>query len=219
MERKLEPCISLDLETSGLDTETDTVFQVGMVLETGDLSTAPEDLPCVNFVVKPVAPITGNPYALWLNNNLLGIIAGTIREDNPDYELVDAKDLLHLILSTLVSWRNYLDKDLGLSFPDGKPQILSKNGEKMDIPMLNNFAYSAQVGHEWGKVSQNWFRDLISHRSLDVGSIWAPILGRNASLKEINKLTGRPEVTHDALIDAIDNVYALREAFKRAYSF
>ena len=204
----LHPCVSLDLETSGLDVHEDQVFQIGMVLETGDLNTPPMSLPRVNFIVKPnLNKVMGNAYALWLNSKLLGAIAGTVNIEHefPGAQIIEEDRVPSKINSVIEEFKSIL-AGRAASFPDGKPQILAKNGEKLDIPMLNNCG-----GH-------NWFKPLISHRSLDVGSLWAPFYGTNVSLKVINKDLGLGDVTHDALKDALDNIVALRAAFKRFHN-
>lgn len=58
-------------------------------------------------------------------------------------------------------------------------------------------------------------RKLLHHRVVDVSSMYAKEVGGMEGLYKINKLTGRGEVTHDALEDALDVVHAIRRALSK----
>ncbi len=52
-----------------------------------------------------------------------------------------------------------------------------------------------------------------SHRAIDVGSLYLSDFGYVPSVSEINKLLDRSPVSHNALEDAWDVVYAIRNKF------
>jgi len=72
-----------------------------------------------------------------------------------------------------------------------------KNIQGFDIPILEN------------PVNQFFF-DRFLRRTLDPGSLYSDEFDHIPTLDEINKLTGRDAVSHDALDDAWDVVYAIR---------
>ena len=53
------------------------------------------------------------------------------------------------------------------------------------------------------------YNELIYFKTLDSGQIWFGDFGYLPSLDEVNLITGRTEVTHDALDDAWDSVYSI----------
>jgi oligoribonuclease (3'-5' exoribonuclease) len=67
------PYISIDIETTGLDSEKCQVIEIGMVVET-DWRTPIEQLPACSFLVDP-GTIIGEPFALQLNAQILREIA------------------------------------------------------------------------------------------------------------------------------------------------
>lgn len=67
--------ISLDIETTGLDPETCQVLELAMVLEDTENIQPVDDLPHFRILIEPPGPIRGEPYALWMNAELLQDIA------------------------------------------------------------------------------------------------------------------------------------------------
>jgi oligoribonuclease (3'-5' exoribonuclease) len=72
-----------------------------------------------------------------------------------------------------------------------------KNIQGFDVPILEN------------PVNEFSLRRF-NRRSLDPGSMFAEDFDHVPTLSEINKVTGRKPVTHDALDDCMDVVYAIR---------
>lgn len=81
--------------------------------------------------------------------------------------------------------------------PDGKLTAAGKNVQGFDFPILQNPVNGFDLRR-------------FLHRALDPGSMYADQFDHVPSLDEINKLTGRSAVSHDALEDAWDVVYAIR---------
>jgi len=81
--------------------------------------------------------------------------------------------------------------------PSGRFTPAGKNVAGFDIQILEN------------PVNKFFFRRFL-RRTLDPGSMYHDEFDHIPTLGEINRLTGRPEVSHDALDDAFDVVYAIR---------
>jgi oligoribonuclease (3'-5' exoribonuclease) len=81
--------------------------------------------------------------------------------------------------------------------PHGKLTAAGKNAQGFDLPILKN------------PVNQFDLRRFL-HRVLDPGSMFADEFNHVPNQDEINLLTGRKEVSHDALDDCWDVVHAIR---------
>lgn len=89
------------------------------------------------------------------------------------------------------------DKWLEQVQPNGKITIAGKNAAGFDVPILENAVN--------GFVFKRFLR-----RVLDPGSVYADEFDHIPSMDEINQFLGRPAVSHDALDDCWDVVYAMR---------
>ncbi len=81
--------------------------------------------------------------------------------------------------------------------PNGKLTAAGKNVQGFDLPILQS------------PVNQFNLRRFL-HRVLDPGSLFTGQFNHVPTLAEINMLTGREEVSHDALDDSWDVVHAIR---------
>ena len=81
--------------------------------------------------------------------------------------------------------------------PEGRLTPAGKNLQGFDMPILANPVNA-------------FYLKRFNRRSLDPGSMFAEDFDHVPSLGEINKVTGRKEVSHDALDDCLDVVYAIR---------
>jgi oligoribonuclease (3'-5' exoribonuclease) len=81
--------------------------------------------------------------------------------------------------------------------PKGRLTAAGKNVQGFDLPILTN--------------PVNGFKmDRFLRRVLDPGSMFAEDFNHVPNLSEINNITGRKEVSHNALEDAWDVVHAIR---------
>ena len=76
--------------------------------------------------------------------------------------------------------------------------VAGKNAGFFDLPIMQ----------------QNGFTFEFKHRIIDVGSMYMTDFGYIPSLDEINKLNNRNVVSHNALDDCWDVVFAIRKKFK-----
>jgi oligoribonuclease (3'-5' exoribonuclease) len=81
--------------------------------------------------------------------------------------------------------------------PNGKLTAAGKNVQGFDLPILRN------------PVNQFALKRFL-HRVLDPGSLFTEDFNHVPNQDEINVLTGRKEVSHDALDDCWDVVHAIR---------
>jgi hypothetical protein len=210
---KVRPYVSLDVETTGLDPVNDTLLSIGMVFDDGRPDTKIDMMPKVHLGIRLDEMPPGNDYALNLNKDLISYLMGNVENNEAhdilrkDLQVGSKGDTLGEVMH-FIDHANKIVKDWdeanGVDRPENI-QLLTKNGEKLDIPFMTNFFANGTT------VKTDWFRNLISHRGMDVGPMYVPRYGKNVSLSQINKDLGIRPVTHNALQDAIDNVKALRE--------
>lgn len=194
MKKLLRPYVSVDIETTGLDKESE-ILQIAAVFD--DLVSPIKDLETFNMTIKHEKFRHSEPYALVMNAKL---IEKMTRNENVYPSWTVANKFIDW-LSEIAQQTYFFDTDNNLKMK-GKIQFAGKNVANFDIPMLSKFM------QEQGLTNQ--FDLLKTHRTIDVGSLYLPDFGYNVSLSEINQLLDRPEVSHDALDDAMDVVVAIR---------
>lgn len=184
----MKPYISLDIETTGLDPKSQ-VLQIAMIYD--DLETPVSELPTFNKKIFYDSFSHAEPYALMMNAKL-------IQEMSKGYNKLGS-DWTH----------NHYAIDAALGFmqkftKDNSEKIVfaGKNVASFDIPMIRSMA--VKQGYE------ELFSKICHYKTIDVGSLYFDVFKENVSLSKINELTGRKEVSHDALDDAMDVVYAIR---------
>jgi oligoribonuclease (3'-5' exoribonuclease) len=171
------PYLSIDIETTGLDTQKVHVLQLAAIYDNGK---APEELPTFNKVIKWPVITHAEEYAMNLNKKLL---ERAFKKQN----IVSIEQAR----AEFVAW-------LGEIQPNGRFTAAGKNVQGFDMPILKN------------PVNQFSLRRFL-HRALDPGSMYAEDFDHVPDLTEINRLTGRDAVSHNALDDAWDVVYAIRQ--------
>lgn len=86
------------------------------------------------------------------------------------------------------------------SLPGEKIVVAGKNVATFDLPFLT---------------TNQFYTERFSYRVMDIGPLYAPEFGYIPSISEINKLLGRPPVSHDALEDCLDVVAAIEAKVKK----
>lgn len=187
----MRPYLSIDIETTGIDDRSE-ILQISAILDDGgDLATLKTiDLPIMHNSID-----YSEPYALGMNAELFKKMM------NKDFKTYSpASAIVELIVFMEDMKRIYLDEK-------GRPQNIifaGKNVASFDIPKIRNFI----IKH--GKDHLKYFDNMVHYKTLDVGSLYYDVFKDNVSLSKINELTGRNEVSHNALDDAMDVVYAVR---------
>jgi len=194
---KLKPYLSLDLEFTSLDPVHSQILEIGAVFDDG---VSPIDqLPTFRTFIYHHILEHVELEALPMNAELIKTVAGYSKELKhqlgPTTRLMDFEAWLRLMRS------KYLTDENGKV---GRVQVAGKNAAGADIPILKN-NFLRYVGYEENITGQ------FTHRTLDVGSLYLDVFGENVTLGKINELTGRnANVSHKALDDAFDVVYAIR---------
>ena len=178
--------LSIDLETTGLNPQTDQILMFSAVLEnTRHPTVHVENLPDFTCYIRHNR-YEGSAYALSLNSWILRILAGRSEEgpNFPIYTLEEMED-------TFDSW---LEKN-DLLISSRNVVVAGKNFGKFDYQFLSP------------RMKEHFF-----HRFIDPGSIFVD--WKEESPPALSKLKSRlgldEEVTHDALEDARDVIRIIR---------
>jgi len=180
------PYLALDLETTGLDRQRSHVLQLAAIYDDGGNLA---DLPVFNVVISHSVITYGEAYAMNLNSGLLKVAF-----EAKDIESAKPVKVLE-IEEAKVEFQNFLNKVQ----PDGRITVAGKNVGGFDVPILNN------PKNDFTLATKRFL-----HRTLDPGSMFTDEFDHIPNLDELNKLTGRAAVTHDAVNDCLDIVFAVR---------
>lgn len=180
--------LSTDIETTGLDPESNQILQVSMVWD--DLVTPIEELKHLTFYIDNGDHIVGNLFALNLNQPILKAILDSRNQKPTKYAVLKHR-------AAEIAMVSFLD-ELREETKQKSLFVAGKNAAGFDLPFL--------------KVHFPVVSSYFKHRVLDPGSMYAwldedtPV----PDLNRINKFIGNSEVSHDALDDARDVIKAIR---------
>lgn len=137
-------------------------------------------LPKFDIAITNKGEIKGEPFALSMHSDLFKRIASGGKGTTSTTDTADGHFGMWLLANGIAT---------------SKLTVAGKNAAGFDLPFLKMHGFKTER---------------FSHRVLDVGPVYFPDFGYVPSLAEINKLTGRGEVQHDAYADCIDVIVALR---------
>jgi len=178
--------VSIDIETTGIDDKSH-ILQISAVYD--DLTSPISELKTIDLPIKHEVLTHCEPYAMGMNAALLQNMM------NKDFKTYSTSSAAKELLKFLEEVQQTDDK--------GRKQkiiMAGKNVASFDIPKLKLF-----FGSDEQMISK-----YIHYKTLDVGSLYYDVFKDNVSLSEINKLTNRAAVSHNALDDAFDVVHAIR---------
>lgn len=181
--------VSIDIETTGIDDKSH-ILQISAVYD--DLKSPISQLKTIDMPIKWDVMTHCEPYAMGMNAKLLEKM---MDRNFRTYSTSEAEDQLIIFLKEVQELQGPDEK--------GRPKkiiLAGKNVASFDIPKIRAFLYSEKRN----------FDNLIHYKTLDVGSLYYDTFKDNVSLSEINKLTNRAAVSHNALDDALDVVHAVR---------
>lgn len=185
--------ISVDIETTGID-EKSYLLEISVIRD--DLTSPINELPYLYLPIRHDIITYSEPYALGMNAELLKKMM------DKNFKTYTPKEaILELINFLIITHKEDVD-DKG---KNRKIMFAGKNVASFDIPKLRAFIVKYGTEYELGLFDQ-----MIHYKTLDVGSLYFDTFKDNVSLSEINKITGRKEVTHNSLDDAFDVVHAVR---------
>jgi len=183
----LKPYIAMDIETTGLDTDIVQAIEVAMIFDNG-LHTVKE-LVTDRFYIDH-GTFVGEPFALSMHPHIFRAIANSRAGKETDVPVLSKEQALHRISTHLAEWWEKCTE---------KPTLAGKNLAIFDIPVLTNN----------GLLTKEYYK----HRVLDTGPLYLPDFGYVPNQDEINTKIGRKSVSHKALDDCYDVVYAIRAKF------
>ena len=191
----IKPYIALDIETTGLE-DGSQVLQVAAIFD--DWKKPVKELDARSFLVDNSDEIYNGrlePFALAMNAWIFEAIGDEKRAKSTHiiYKTPKARSVFREFLLECY------DKLGGKSLT-----FAGKNIGEFDLKHLRINGFFEGIP-----------RGVISHRNIDIGALYLPEFGYVPTQVEINKLTGRKEVTHDALDDATDVVCAIRTKLKK----
>lgn len=190
------PYVSIDIETTGVDTESAQVLEVGAVLDDGGPI---ESLPTFSAIIHHDFFTHATPFALNMNHRLIKAI---VEKRGQPAESVFKQFVMFIeqAVRAAVNW----DTNNGRK-PSERISLAGKNAAVFDIPILDN-----QISLVSGYHAEA-FRKVRLHRVIDVGSLYLLDFGYIPTLEEIKRKIGiGDEVSHRALDDAMDVVKAIR---------
>lgn len=200
MKPSYRPYASVDIETTGIGDDAE-VLQIAGVIDDG--LTPIDQLKTVDLKIKYSKFEYAEPFALMLNASL---IADSVNKDLKDQFCKPKEAAIGLIdfVNEAFNVTKAYDEANNIRMR-GKVIFAGKNYASFDDPKIRNFLSknAPDILKEYNY--------LASYKTLDVGSMYYLDFGYNPSLSQINELTGRTEVTHKALDDAFDVVYAVRK--------
>ena len=205
--------VSIDIETSGLDTENNQVLSIGAVIEDTTKKLNFEDIPKFHAIVLQ-RQITGSPRALDMNKRIIGLM-GEYLDASADRR-IDMEDEIDFYEKDKVAKAFY--GFLRMNFPGTLEEELENHG-KVHKPQLINVA-----GKNFGtfdnvflKKLPRWQQYIIAkQRILDPAMLFLD-WENDEELPSLTICKARAgidgKVTHDALEDAWDVVEVLRKFY------
>lgn len=188
------PYVSIDIETTGIGPETQ-ILQISAVFD--DLVSPISELPKIDLPIYHKVINNAEMYALGMNADLLKKMM------DKNFKSYSTEQATKELIDFLTNVQTLCGTD-----ENGKPNriiLAGKNVASFDIPKIKSFLSKST---QYDALKN--FEKLIHYKTLDVGSLYYDVFKDNVSLSKINELTGRPAVSHNALDDALDVVYAVR---------
>ena len=193
--------MSVDIETTGISDDC-AVIQVAGVFDDG--ISPINELPTFNQKIR-YRGFYSEPVAIKINQKLLEDMAKRVEPGEVD-QFCHAPEAAKRFLGFLDECHQYTKKydEVASLRTGGRIVMAGKNVAAFDDPKLRKFL------KDYYEKGAKAYDRMMSYKTLDPGSMYYTDFGYNPSLSAINELTGRQEVTHDALDDALDVVYAVR---------
>jgi oligoribonuclease (3'-5' exoribonuclease) len=190
---KFKPYVSIDLEFTSLKHEDSQILEIGAVYDDGVSDI--DELPTFKSIIYYSEFQKASLEALVINAKLLK----EIKDIPAEHRLQFAPSQ---VLSSFYHWLDQLRNYNPETDKCERLVVAGKNAAGADIPILKRNCLINNTPD---------ITNLFTHRTLDVGSMFAAHFGENVTLGKINELTGRAAtVSHRALDDAMDVVYGIR---------
>jgi hypothetical protein len=221
--------VSIDIETSGLDFDMNSILSIGAIIEDTTKKLPFEECPKFNAVILQ-RNIQGSPRALTMNKNIIELMS----------EYLDGNDEVKQNMNTQTGYLFLEEEEVVKQFY----RFLYENGLLGDQSILNSGGYGEFTNGKWSIAFNNatkpitinvagknfgtfdkifleelpWWKKLIRirQRILDPGILFVDWNNDDSvpnlkTCKERCDISG--EVTHDALEDAWDVIQILRTKY------
>lgn len=201
-EDQMNAYLSIDIETTGLDSDHHDILELGIVYD--DLSQPWQELPRFECLIEQPYHITGDPFALALNQGILWELAGRNRDGSEieEGQIPTAPPILPAdLVSGMVSEWLWDVTDITPS-EWGKLTVAGKNYANFDSKFLSR--------------NLNGWDELIPvhHRVIDPGNLYWDFIEDGIKLPSMEKCFERAgiqkNVGHRAVEDALDVVRLVR---------
>ena len=211
--------VSIDIETSGLDSEKNCVLSIGAIIEDTEKKLPYEECPKFNAVILQ-REIVGSPRALTMNKGLIAMIG----------EYLEGNDETRFNMNTILNYSFYEKEDVVKKFyeflwvngyGDAVPNqlLVTSKIDSNSKPITLNVAGKNFGTFDKGFLQQlPWWQKLIRTRQrvLDPAILFVD-WKNDESLPSLTTCKQRAGiegvVTHDALEDAWDVVETLRKFY------
>lgn len=229
--------VSIDVETTGLDTQNDQILSIGAVIEDTNNIRPIEDLPKIHIIVTRERISSGSIFALNMNRDLIslickwnttkGIIEKAKLQEDTGSVFVEEEFVVEELLNFL--WKNGI-------YPERNKELTIKKFE--DFPEYK-YSVKGDLANTFGKTYFNIAGK--NFNSFDIHFLerlpkWKMAIGKRAriidpsvpfidwnlddsppSLSLCKKRAGFLDdtISHNALEDAIDVLYVLRTLYTK----
>lgn len=207
----MRPYISIDLETTGLDTSKVQILQIGWVIDDG---VSPIDkLERGSILIQNSEISYGENYALGMNAWIFQELMKKY-QDRKYPTMSPQRAIFELMVAVKKAAKLAHDYDVaqGRKKPNQRVQIAGKNPANFDWPIvLNNMKrpVDSVTDAEYQEESLLGV-EKVDHRFVDIGAVFYGDFGYNPSFDSICQLANIPPINHDALDDAMAVVIGLR---------
>lgn len=220
--------VSIDIETTGVDTKNDQILSIGLVIEDTKNILPVDELPFLHIVIIRER-LEGNVFALDMNRDIIKLLR--------DYSIANEETIKILSKENNVIFRNEEDvvEEIfdflyinGMANPDIDPlKVNVKNKYGTLIPAINNRLKTTSLdvaGKNFGTFDKLFLERLprwqqifrIKQRIFDPAILFIDWL-EDTELPNLNKCMIRAgvdgTVTHDAVQDAKDVIRVLRTKY------
>lgn len=206
LERSYRPYISLDVETTGLDSGSNRLLSFAITFDYND-SVKPEDLPYMHIGIglEKDEVVYGSDVALKMNEDLIKDLenarelgAPVVKGLRSEAVIIDDHDIIPYLISSFLRDCRKIIPDID-TWKDQRFQLVCKNPGGVDVPFMKAF------------LGNDKMEEFFSHRAIDVGSMFVKEFGYNPGMSAVIKKLGlEHEVAHNAYADSLDNINAFR---------
>lgn len=219
--------VSIDIETSGLDSELHSVLSIGAIIEDTEKKLPFEEVPKFHAILLQ-KEICGSPYALKLNEKIIGQISDYLNSDDETKTNLQNHSGYIFCEPDGVA-KHFFDflflNGFGYDLITGAPSIRIDNGKSLPIFGSNTKPIHINVaGKNFATFDKlfleklTWFKKLIRirQRVIDPAVLFCDWVNDD-SLPNLQQCKNRSNiegvVTHDALEDAWDVIQLLRTKY------